>query len=123
MSTLMNGINNVYSLTAQIDSLRSLSQPNLDDPETIKYALEQNFNQMLENLVSSTDDDDDHHENDYFSFLMSNTQASLSSLQVQGISENSDVQSLLDNSNNSSLIPDLNSPEYLNALYNLGQLY
>lgn len=104
MSILMDGINNAYSLTAQINALQSLNQSNMDDPDKIKYALEQNFNKMLNDLISSTDDEDDEdNENDYFSFLMSSNQASLQSLQAQGIL-------------------DTSSPEYLNSLYNLGQL-
>ena len=123
MSSLMDGINNAYSLTAQINSLRSAGQPSLDDPDTIKYALAQNFNQMLNDLISSTNDDEDEDDkHDPFSFFMTNNQASLQSLQARGILESSDVQPPLDSSYNSSLIPDLNNPEYLNALYYLGQL-
>ncbi len=123
MSTLMDGINNVYSLTAQIEALRSANQQNIDDPEALRYALEQNFNQMLNDLVASTsEEDEDEDKNDPFSFFISSNQASLQSLQAQGILESSDAQPLLENSYNSSLIPDLNSPEYLNALYYLGQL-
>ena len=110
MSTLMDGINNAYSLTAQINNLRSLSQADLENPDTVKYAIEKNFNEMLNNLISSADEDEEENENDYFSFLMLNNQASLQSLQAQGIL---DINS----------IPDTSSPEYLNALYNLGQLY
>ncbi|MEE8638260.1 MAG: hypothetical protein V3T21_04345, partial [Candidatus Margulisiibacteriota bacterium] len=78
---------------------------------------------MLNDLISSTNDDEDEDDkHDPFSFFMTSNQASLQSLQARGILESSDVQPLLDNSYNSSLIPDLNSPEYLNALYYLGQL-
>ena len=111
MSTLMDGVNNAYSLTAQINSLKALDQSKIDDPNAVKYVLEQNFNKMLNDLVSATSDNDDEEDGgDYFSFLTSNNQASLQSLQAQGIL---DVDS----------IPDTSSSEYLNALYNLGQLY
>jgi|GEM_PF-1777409 len=111
MSTLMDGINNAQSLTAQINALRSLDRSKIDDPAAIKYALEQNFNQMLNDLVSATSDNDDKEDGgDYFSFLTSNQQASLQSLQAQGVLD-------------ASSVPDTSSPEYLNALYNLGQLY
>ncbi len=114
MSILMDGINNAYSLTGQINGLQSLSQQDMDDPAMIKYALAKNFNQMLEKLISSTDDEDDgDNENDYFSFLTSSNQASLQSLQAQGILENPSIINSM---------PDMSSPEYLNSLYNLGQL-
>ena len=124
MSTLMDGINNIYSLTAQINSLKSMDQTKIDDPDAIKYALEQNFSNMLDDLVSATSDNDDKEEdnNDYFSFLTSSNQASLQSLQAQGILETSDVQAILGNSYEINSSMDFSSPEYLNSLYNLSQL-
>ncbi|MBU0501983.1 MAG: hypothetical protein KJ811_01900 [Candidatus Margulisbacteria bacterium] len=88
MSILTDGLNNVYSLTAQINNLRSMDPANLTDPKELTYALQQSFNQMLNSLISSTNkssDDEDDKTNDYFSFLTSNSQASLESLQAQGI--------------------------------------
>lgn len=111
MSILMDGINNAYSLTGQINGLQSLNQQGMDNPAMIKYALAQNFNQMLENLISSTNEDDDD-KNDFFSFFTASNQASLRSLQAQGILESPPTTSM----------PDMSSPEYLNSLYNLGQL-
>ncbi|KPJ66100.1 hypothetical protein AMJ44_08980 [candidate division WOR-1 bacterium DG_54_3] len=110
MSSLMDGINNAYALTAQINSLKSLRQAGLENPEAVKYALEKNFNEMLNDLISPPEDEDQDKKDDFFSFLMTSHQASLQSLQKQGIL---DMNS----------IPDTSSPEYLKALYNLGQLY
>lgn len=106
MSTLMDGINNINSITAQINSLRTLEGEKITDPKMIKYTLEQNFNKMLQDLISSTDDEDDKDKSDPFSYYMSGYQESLQSLQARGV-----------------LDVDTSSPEYLNALYNLGQLY
>ncbi len=110
MSTLMDGINNAYSLTAQINTLRSLDQNKIEDPNAVKYALEQNFNKMLNDLISSTQGEEDEDKSDPFSYYLSGYQESLQGLQARGVL---DVNS----------IPDTSSPGYLNALYNLGQLY
>ena len=59
MSTLMDGINSAYLLTAQINALKAQKQAGMDNPQAIKYALEQNFNKMLNDLVSSTSDEDE----------------------------------------------------------------
>ena len=98
----MDGINNAYSLTTQINNLRSQGQTAANNPETIKYALEQNFNKMLNDLISSTDDDKKDEE-DIFSFFKTGNQTSLQNLQAQGTL-------------------DMSSPEYLNSLYNLGKM-
>ncbi|MFH1684554.1 MAG: hypothetical protein ABIA67_06705 [Candidatus Margulisiibacteriota bacterium] len=119
MSILMNGISNAQALTAQINGLQSLSESNLDDPEVLKYALEQNFNKMLNDLISSTnDDEDDEEKNDPFSFFTSSNQASLQSLQAQGILDNAGDQAPVDIIN---ALPDTSSAGYLNSLYDLGQ--
>ena len=103
MSSLMDGINNAYLLTAQINALKAQSQTSTNNPETIKVALEQNFNKMLDDLISSTDDDKKKEE-DIFSFFTDTNQTSLKNLPAQGI-------------------PDMSSSEYLNSLYNLGEKF
>jgi hypothetical protein len=124
MSTLMDGINNIYSINSQINNLQSLSAQNPDDPEAIRYALEQNFNQMLNNLISSTnDDDDDDNNDDYFSFFTTTNQASLQSLQAQGILKETDVQAAMGDTDFINSLPDTSSTDYLNSLYNLGQVF
>ena len=123
MSTLTDGINNAYALTAQINALQKQGRSSIKDPNAINYVLEQNFNQMLNDLISSSNDEEDEQDKyDPFSFFITSNQASLQSLQAQGILESTDLQPLLEDSYDSSLIPDLNSPEYLNALHYLGQL-
>lgn len=122
MSILMDGINNAQSITAQINNLQSLNQKNIENPDILKYALEQNFNQMLTNLISSTNDEDDEEKSDPFSFITSSSQASLQSLQDQGILENVDDQALANNPLIINSLPDTSSAEYLNSLYGLGQL-
>ena len=101
MSNLMDGINNAYLLTAQINALKAQGQTATNNPETIKVALEQNFNKMLNEIIAATDDDKKDEE-DIFSFFTESNQTSLKNLQSQGI-------------------PDMSSPEYLNSLYNLGK--
>jgi hypothetical protein len=124
MSLLMDGINNVYALTAQINGLKAADQAGIEDPARIRYSLEQNFNQMLNNLISSTnDDEEDEESNDYFSFFTTTNQASLQSLQAQGILKETDVQALLGNSSIINSLPDTSSTDYLNSLYNLGQVF
>lgn len=123
MSILMDGINNAQSYTAQINSLQSLNQTTIDDPKVFQYALEQNFNRMLEDLISSTnDDDDDDNESDPFAYFTSSSQASLQSLQMQGVLEDVDAQALAENPLLINSLPDTSSLDYLNSLYDLGQL-
>lgn len=114
MSTLMDGINNAYAISAQINALRALERSGSNDPEAVKYALEQNFNQMLDGLVSAADDEDKEEKSDPFSFYVSGYQESLQGLQARGILEDTGA---------AGPVPDMSSPEYLYSLYNLGQLY
>lgn len=117
MSILMDGIQNVNALSGQISDLQSLTGQNLEDPKVLEFALQQNFNKMLEDLIASTNNDDDDEEtSDPFSFIIPNQQASLQSLQTQGILDGNDDQAIINS------LPDTSSPEYLASLYNLGQL-
>ncbi|MBN2058407.1 MAG: hypothetical protein JW782_06395 [Candidatus Saganbacteria bacterium] len=69
MANLMDGISNVNSLTTQIEQLRAMQKDGTVDPKAIQYALGQNFNTMLDNLVSASEDDDDNGNFDPFSFM------------------------------------------------------
>lgn len=69
----MNGINDVYSLTAQINAAREGSQATTNlDPENFQLLLAQNFARMLNDLISSGDDNDDNKNDDIFGNLFSN---------------------------------------------------
>lgn len=76
MSSLMDGLSNIYSLTSQINSLkdqatRTKSNTNGTDPENALLNLQQNFNEMLNSLIVSSDQDKDKDKegSDPFAFL------------------------------------------------------
>jgi len=124
MSILMDGISNVNALSGQISNLQALSGQDLEDPKILEFALQQNFNQMLEDLISSTNDnDDDEEKSDPFSFIIPNQQTSLQSLQEEGAFENTAEQPLAINPYTLSSDYDLSSTEYLNSLVNLDGLF
>jgi hypothetical protein len=72
----MDGVNSVNSLTAQINALQAAEKAGAKDADAMQLILAQNFNKMLDDLVSSsgdTDDDDDKGI-DPFSFLTGSNQ-------------------------------------------------
>ena len=60
MSELTDGIASVSSLSSQINELEKqrngTSNSNKIDPKTVLVGLQQNFNNMLNNLITSSDD-------------------------------------------------------------------
>lgn len=87
MSSWLDGLSNIYSITARINALKNQansSDPNLNtakeyDPDEMLYALEQNFSQMLDNLISSNKDEEEEKEkSDPLAFLFNNAQTSSS---------------------------------------------
>ncbi|MBU0672311.1 MAG: hypothetical protein KJ732_04695, partial [Candidatus Margulisbacteria bacterium] len=119
--SLMDGINNVYSLGAQIQGLQSLKGTSPENPEAAKLVLQQNFNQMLDDLISSSDDNDDDEENFFDPFVSHNTTDQLASgLGIEQISPDGSIDEALLNSGldiNSSL--NSNNDSYLKSLYQL----
>ncbi len=83
MSALMDGLSSINLLSSQIAKIQAGEQV---DPDTIKLALQQSFNDMLTSLVSSSnDDDEDDNKFDPFSLMM-NTNVSVENnpLALQG---------------------------------------
>ncbi|MFH1542087.1 MAG: hypothetical protein ABIE84_03235, partial [bacterium] len=73
MSILSEGLSSVQSLTAQIEKLQALDPNDPATVETAQLMLQQNFNSMLDNLLSNNDDDDDDNSGiDPFNFLTNN---------------------------------------------------
>lgn len=81
MSSSLDGLSNIYSLTSQINSLKDQatnakstdSQSNSIDPNTALLNLQKNFNDMLNELVTSSDDEEKKKESsDIFSSLLNN---------------------------------------------------
>jgi small nuclear ribonucleoprotein (snRNP)-like protein len=80
MSSLMDGISNAQLYTAQIEQLRAKKGD--ASPEEVKatlYSIEQSFNDMLNNLIS-TDDDDDSNKTNPFDFLIKSNQQTLNNV-------------------------------------------
>ncbi len=76
--SLTQGIDNAYTITAQINKLRSMQESGQKyDPKAVEYALQQSFSTMLDGLMAASDDkDDDNNSIDPFSFMIdSNNQA------------------------------------------------
>jgi hypothetical protein len=108
----MDGINNAYALTSQIGNLSSLRTEALQDPKTIQYVLEQNFNKMLDDLISSVDSEDDEEEENSVSldFLLASNP-----VYVEGLVNQQDLDTDLSSFLNLSGGAD----SYLNSLYSL----
>ena len=114
MSSLTSGINNIYTITSQISKLKSKSEESALNLDSFQLASEQNFNQMLSDLLSSTDEneeDKDEKKFDPFSLMGEYSQNILSAQTGQGTTETStDI--------NPSIF-DLSRPSYLNSLAEL----
>lgn len=90
MSSTFDGLENIYSISANIESLKK-AQNNSEsalnankgqvDANSFLLQQQQNFNSMLNTLIGSSDDDKEKSSSDYFSFLDSSQSSSLSSLQ------------------------------------------
>ena len=80
----MSGINSINSLSTQIAALQSGQEV---DPESIQLTLQQNFNDMLDGLISSSNDDDEDDDSSFDPFLLmnnSNVQIENNPLALQG---------------------------------------
>lgn len=110
MTTLMDGINKATALTSQINDLRSAENSAYQDPETFQLTLQQNFNSMLQDLISATgnsndEDDEKSDSNNLFANLLANNQVNVDNMLGQGLVEKAGLPAdLLPNS-----IPNLQS--------------
>ena len=78
MSDYLDGLSNMYTLTAQINALKNqqtstnsaAGQASSIDPKEALYKLQLNFNEMLNGLISSSDEDKkDEEKSDFFDFF------------------------------------------------------
>ena len=119
MSTIMDGINNMQAMTNQINQLNAMKKDGVQDPKAIQYVLGQNFNQMLDKLISATDSKDDENRDSTFlpsSYLPTNNRVYVENLLKQnGVDGTSpvDINNLLINNNS------LSDPTYLSSLSQL----
>ena len=58
MSTYLDGLNTVNSLTSRINALKQPQQAVGDEAQNALYELQKNFNDMLNSLISSSDDEE-----------------------------------------------------------------
>ena len=84
MSSAFDGLSNIYSLTAQINKLKDqASQASSGaDPDLALLNIQKNFNEMLNDFISSSDDDDKK-KSDSLTSLITNYQASISNANNQ----------------------------------------
>lgn len=78
MSSSMDGLSGVYSITSQIKALQEQQNPTdtsaaaaagTKSPEEIILSLEQNFNTMLNKLISSGDEEDSNKSDPFADFF------------------------------------------------------
>ncbi len=117
MSSLMDGVNAINSLTAQIDKLRSSEQESAPDPKELQASIEQNFNEMLTSLlVSGEDEEDNSDNNDFFSAFLQNSNPSwLNSLQTSSQTGTTADQSTLESNTLNTVQALQNNPLALQA--------
>ncbi|OGB86758.1 hypothetical protein A3H38_03940 [candidate division WOR-1 bacterium RIFCSPLOWO2_02_FULL_46_20] len=118
MSALMAGISKAASFTTQINDLRSVENTGPQDPGTFQLALQQNFNTMLQDLISATsdnnkDDDRKSDSNNLFANLLANNQVNVDNLLGQGLVEDAGLQADLLQNNIPNLQSFLNTETYL----------
>ena len=96
MSDVLDGLSNYTNLSSNIEALKAAqvnSAPNqsgLTDPSTFRIQMEQNFNQMLNTLLSTSDEESDQNSSDPFASLTnssSSTSQTLDSASLQRLSE------------------------------------
>jgi hypothetical protein len=115
MSSVTDGISSVNSLTTQINSLKekAANASASADPNAVIFNLQQNFNDMLNELVSSSDQEKEKEKSDPFSFIFTNYQAEINNInkqntQTQPAANPSSESSLSINSYTGSLDNSLN---------------
>ena len=117
MSSIMDGVNAINSLTAQIDKLKSSSQQSPPDPKELEASIEQNFNEMLSNLLTTSDDEKENkNSTDIFSaFLQNSSNSWLNNLQTTGQTSSSTGQNTIDSTTASAVQALQNNPLALQA--------
>jgi len=116
MSDYLDGLSNMYTLTAQINALKNqqtstnstTGQASSIDPKEALYKLQLNFNEMLNGLISS-DKDKEEEKSDFFDFF-TDYQTSVNQLNNQN-NQSSQAQS----TNN----PALNVNSYTGSIDNI----
>lgn len=111
MSSIYDSLSNVYSLTSQINALKNqqtstksaTDQVNSIDPKAAVYELQKDFNQMLKDLISSSDEDKDKEESDPFAFL-TDYQTSLNNLNVNSYTGSVETDNLSQNNTQYNLL-------------------
>ena len=89
MSSITDGLENIYSIQANIESLKNAQQNSSSatksqvDPDTFLYQTAQSFNKMLDSLLSSSDEDKESSSSDLFGFLDNSQQSYIDSLTKQ----------------------------------------
>lgn len=80
MSTYLDGLSQIYSITNQINQLKAAQAENPEDPSSYILKIETSFSDMLNNLMFSYDnnEDDDKKTYDPFSSSLWTEQATLS---------------------------------------------
>lgn len=114
MSDILDGLSNYTNLTSNIDALKaaqsnsssaltsssSTSASGLTDPQTFRLQTEQNFNQMLNTLMSTSNDKSDETSSDPLSSLINSYQSSSTSQTLDSAS----LQRMSDMEKNSPLL-------------------
>ena len=115
MSSWMDGLSSIYSITAKIEALKNqansagsnLNTQQETDPQEALYAMEQNFSSMLNSLLASSDDEDKEKNSNALDFLFNSTQTSTT---------NSTLENYL-NINSSTGTTNTQGPSQDTALY------
>lgn len=121
MSSIMDGLNSVSAVTAQIEQLQALekSESTATTPDATLVMIEQNFNQMLSELIYSSDDDDDE-ENNYWDSFMYSTDQLVSGLGIEQVNlEDYGVESDAYSNLVTSSFYNTSGDDYLSSLINL----
>jgi hypothetical protein len=91
MTTLSDGLSNVQALTAKINALKKndgtaaadTSQKTTTDPNEALLTIQQDFNSMLNTLISSPDDEKDEEKNDSLSSFLNDYRTTATDLSLQ----------------------------------------
>lgn len=90
MPNALDGLSNMYALTAQINALKkqgisnngAISKDTID-PQSVLLSFQQYLNQTLNNLLISSDQNNENSNDSLFSSLLSSTQQSINDLSNQ----------------------------------------
>ena len=91
MSDTLDGLSNIYAIQAKLEALKSAKSSASSntgnsqavDPDTFLIQTQQNFNQMLNTLITSPDEEKQQSSSDYLSYLESDASSSLNTAALQ----------------------------------------